>query len=477
MKKALLFILLLSLLAQPALAQPEGLRVVVPEGITPYKHNRILVTSPREGLLDITITSRAMSWQVAEKLPVTEGKNEISYFGLFTNDEPIHAGSFDMRVTLSKDGQILHAADLQVQAQRPGEYLQYVIPRSDILYLKGGVLEADYYMTSSRKLKVALRKKGESPEKARDIGFKRDKENHMLFSWDGSLGKKKIQPGDYVLTFSVDDGVSPSYELAFTAVKEAPPTFPLQVTPPGHFLPENMDDQSVWKAITAPITVVMGRDIVRENILSAPEPGASVAGQVSSATAGLNVLALEGKYARVGAWRFEDGAYMEGYVAADRLTTFLPNQHWGLVLDKAAQRLTVYRDGKPVGSTRTSTGLMVPGATKQESRAGAFTLGQRLPYFDNLGYRYKYAMRVDGRNLMHQLGHPTAGRMNYDAEDAMMGQKASHGCLRIDRLPGENGINAFWLWTHIPSTTKVLVLDDMPQRHARMRELGLTPGN
>ncbi|MGI6687853.1 MAG: hypothetical protein ACOX6Y_05810 [Christensenellales bacterium] len=49
--------------------------------------------------------------------------------------------------------------------------------------------------------------------------------------------------------------------------------------------------------------------------------------------------------------------------------------------------------------------------------------------------------------------------------------------MRIDRLPGENGINAFWLWTHIPSTTKVLVLDDMAQRHARMIELGLTPGN
>ncbi|MGI6687850.1 MAG: hypothetical protein ACOX6Y_05795 [Christensenellales bacterium] len=59
-----------------------------------------------------------------------------------------------------------------------------------------------------------------------------------------------------MLTFSVDDGVSPSYEMPFTAVKGAPPTYPLQVTPPGCFLPESMDDESIWKAITAPITVV-----------------------------------------------------------------------------------------------------------------------------------------------------------------------------------------------------------------------------
>ncbi|MGI6695677.1 MAG: L,D-transpeptidase [Christensenellales bacterium] len=477
MKRILLFVSLLIWLASPALAQKTRLRVVVPEDITPYKHNRILVTCPEAGLLDITISSRALTWQVADQEPVTEGRNEITYFGLFTNDEPIHAGTFDMSVSLTRDGQTLYTTDLQVKAKGPGEYLQYVLPRNETLYLNGGVLEADYYMTSSRRLKVTLRAQGQSLEKARDIGFKRDKEQHMLFSWDGKLGKKKIAPGEYVLTFSVDDGVSPSYEMPFTAVKGAPPTYPLQVTPPGCFLPESMDDESVWKAITAPITVVKGRDIVRENILSAPQPKAPVAGQVSSATAGLHVLALEGNYAKVGAWRFEDGAYMEGYVAQDRLTTLLPNQRWGLVLDKAKQRITVYHDGKPIGSTRTSTGLMVPGRIKQESRAGAFTLGQRLPYFDNLGYRYKYAIRVDGRNLMHQLGHPTTGRMNFDVEDAVMGQKASHGCMRIDRLPGENGINAFWLWTHIPSTTKVLVLDDMAQRHARMIELGLTPGN
>ncbi len=474
--KRILPLVLITLLALGAVSA-QAIQIRVPDGITPYLHNRILVESPADGELDLTLSSKVFSWKVADKVKVTAGRNELSYFGTFTNDEPIHAGTLDLSAVLTQGGQTISTADIQVKAFWPSAYLQYVLPRSDTLYLKGGSLDVDYYLTKGGSLKVFLHKEGESPDKAKDIRFARNRENNQLFSWDGTLGKKKIAPGNYVLTFRTNDGVSPEYTMPFQAVNQAPPSYPLQVTPAGHFLPESLDDASVWQAIIAPITVVKGRDIVRESILEQPQAGSRAVGQVFSAHTGLKVLGLEGKFAKVGAWRFEDASYVEGYIPADRLTTYLPNQHWGLLLDKASQTLTVYHEGKVVGKTRTSTGLMVAKAIKQESRAGAFTLGQRLPYFDNLGFRYKYAMRVDGKNLMHQLGHPTSGRMNFDVEDAVMGQKASHGCLRVDRLPGENGINAFWLWTHIPSTTKVLVLDDMEQRHARMRELGLTPLN
>ena len=55
----------------------------------------------------------------------------------------------------------------------------------------------------------------------------------------------------------------------------------------------------------------------------------------------------------------------------------------------------------------------------------------------------------------------------------MLGAKASHGCVRVARTSGEGGINAFWLWTHLGHNTKVLVLDDPEERHARMDELGI----
>ena len=453
-------------------ARETGLGLKVKAPIAPYAQNRISIQSPAAGKLSLRLTSRAVDWLIAEDLPVEAGANEVIYDGLFTNREPIHKGSFTLSAGLDS-AQGSWTAEIRVQGAAPAPYLQYVLPRSDILYLKGGVWQADYHHTTSQKPQVSIRKAGE--EASQPLTWQRDPDDSRLFSWDGTLKKQKITPGDYILTFTADDPNSPAYECPLRAVNEAPPKHPLEVTPPGHFLPESLDDAAVWQALTAPITVIRGRQIVRDKILAAPDEKARVLGLVSSGTAGLQVLELAGDYARVGAWRLQDGGYMEGYILKDKLITFLPNQRWGLVLDKKAQLLTVYQDGKPLGQTRTSTGIMTARAPHQESRAGAFTLGQRLPFFDNQGYRYKYALRVDGYNLMHQLGHPTSGQMNFDTEDAVMGQKASHGCLRIDRFPGEGDINAFWLWSNIPSGTKLLVLDDRPQRHARMLELGLSP--
>ncbi len=62
--------------------------------------------------------------------------------------------------------------------------------RSDTLYLKGGSLDVDYYLTKGGSLKVFLHKEGESPDKAKDIRFARNGEQPAVQPWDGTLGKK-----------------------------------------------------------------------------------------------------------------------------------------------------------------------------------------------------------------------------------------------------------------------------------------------
>ncbi len=468
---ALALLCLLVFLAGAAGAREDSLRLRVPAPITPYAENRIVVISPAAGRLSLRITSRAVDWVIAEDLPVEAGETRISYDGLFTNREPIHKGTFTLYAMLESAGG-RWTAEARVQGGNPAAYLQYVLPRGDTLYLDGGTWQADYHHTTGMKPQVTIRKAG---EEAQPVTWQRNPEDSRVFSWDGTMKKGKIAPGDYILTFTANDKNSPVYEAPLRAVRQAPPEYPLKPTPEGHFLPDALEDEAVWRAITAPVTVIRGRQIVRDKILAAPDEKAAVLGLVSCGTAGLNVLALEGDYARVGAWRLQDGGYVEGYILRSKLETLLPNQRWGLVLDKKAQTLTVYREGRLVGQTHTSTGLMTARAPRQETRAGAFTLGQRLPYIENRGFRYKYAVRVDGYNLLHQLGYPTSGQMNFDTEDAVMGQKASHGCIRMDRFPGEGGVNAFWLWTNIPSGTKLLVLDDKTERHARMLALGLAP--
>ena len=63
---------------------------------------------------------------------------------------------------------------------------------------------------------------------------------------------------------------------------------------------------------------------------------------------------------------------------------------------------------------------------------------------------------------------------DFSIQSALLGTKASHGCVRIQNRPDENGINAYWLWTHLPYHTKVLILDDPD---ARTREAAAVSGN
>ncbi|NLM87047.1 MAG: L,D-transpeptidase [Clostridiales bacterium] len=470
MKKTILFALVLLCLL--GLAKAENLKISLAKPLQPYAQNRLLVDSPIEGLLTLTIKSRAVDWVIARDVPVIAGQNELVYDGLHINGEPLHGGRFTLSATLATAGEE-QSFETDLQVSRPLAVLQYALPRGELLYLRGGKFEVDVYKTRSVATEITLFKRGEAPQTGVPVRFIQDKNQTLLFSWDGKVNGKPIAPGDYVLRFAVNKGEGGQVDIPLTALDEAPPHYPVQVTPKGDFLPETLDDATVWQAMMAPITVVESDQVYRQNIYTKPDTKSPVSGQVSSQTAGLKVLRLEGDFAYIGAYNHKDGAYFEGYVKLDRLKTYKPNTRWGLLLNKAAQTMTVYRDGKPIGSTKISTGLMLRYATRQETRAGAFLVGQRLPYFDNLGYRYRYAMRVDGFNLVHQLGHPISGTMNFDVEDAVMGQKASHGCIRIDRFPGEGGINAFWLWTNIPSHTKMLVLDDKDVRHAQLAKFGL----
>ena len=157
----------------------------------------------------------------------------------------------------------------------------------------------------------------------------------------------------------------------------------------------------------------------------------------------------------------------------------MPNTRYGAVVDKAGQTMRIYDDGRCIGTVAVSTGLQQDGAmlANSETRAGAFLVGSRWTRFRDDGYTYQYPVRIDGANLIHQVGWRTRHGFPAGLADQlpMLGRRASHGCVRVDPRPGEasGGINAYWIWTHFAHNTKVLVIDDPETRHARMDELGI----
>ena len=95
--------------------------------------------------------------------------------------------------------------------------------------------------------------------------------------------------------------------------------------------------------------------------------------------------------------------------------------------------------------------------------------------FESHGFDYDYPIRIDGGNLLHQLGRVSPEQGGFSAQMATLGQKASAGCVRMDyRTDAAHTINAYWLWTHLEWGTKVLVLDDPDATRSEAGRAGLS---
>ena len=186
-------------------------------------------------------------------------------------------------------------------------------------------------------------------------------------------------------------------------------------------------------------------------------------GTLHGQTQAVEVISLtDDGWARISAWNHEAGVRIEGYVPRQVLITVSPSPTYGVVIRKADQTLTVYREGVKLGSVPVSTGLPTAAKPIRETAAGVFlTEAHMLPFTDG-GYTYQYPVRFDGGNLLHQLGYRPDGQSVPDFSDQtpQLGSRASHGCVRVPNQPGEGGINAYWLWTHLPRGTRVIILDD-----------------
>lgn len=339
----------------------------------------------------------------------------------------------------------------------------------------------DYMLARDGSLRVSLFSEKAEGTALKGWTLKRQGNTPTAFDWDFKLKGSLIEPGHYILRFTsmgrIEESIDASFDI--TAPQAA---LPLQLSAPGDFLPASSDTAAVWQALMAPMPIADVGDLSHEPLYD--QPGGKQIGHVHGQTAGLVLLALqEDGYARVGAFATEDGSYIEGYIRQNRLAMISPHPDWGLVIDKVNQSMQVYQadpsspDGaRLVGTLSISTGLMEKSKTFQETRAGAFITQKRIKSFTTDGYRYDFAIRIDGGNLIHEVGHKRSGSSkDFSDQLPQLGSKASHGCVRVNPVAGDSGLDARWLWLNLPRNTKVLVLDDPQVRMQRLTELGDIP--
>ena len=235
-------------------------------------------------------------------------------------------------------------------------------------------------------------------------------------------------------------------------------------------LTANATDAELWAAITRKMVGVDVGENESAYIYDSPESGREKIGTVSGISQGLNVITERGDgWALVEAFRNEDGAFVRGYIKSDKLRVAEPNINYGIVIDKATQTLTVFKDGARVGSCKVTTGLATPKYPHRETPAGEFiTVTRRGSYeYYGMGYFTKYTIRINGNYYLAEI--PTTkknGSKFVEDIESSLGSKGTRGtvCLAHDAST-DGGINAEWIWdmTDENKRVKVLIFDDKPR--------------
>ena len=224
------------------------------------------------------------------------------------------------------------------------------------------------------------------------------------------------------------------------------------------------DEAAVWEMLIQPITV-----------LDANQRHQGLIEAYSSSP--------EGSRVKVWAEKFQ------GYVETSLLKEVEVDQQYAVIIDKQWQRLYVYKEGKLFSTLLCSTGFYNPKKKNpwNETPAGEFLAISWTGDFSlkdeatGEGYMIcKKAIRINDGILLHEVPmvlSKSTGEWTYDNCEGYLGEKASHGCIRIQRNYTPEGVNHEWLWKNLSDGTKpgqkytkVIIWDDAN------RELGY-PGD
>ena len=228
-------------------------------------------------------------------------------------------------------------------------------------------------------------------------------------------------------------------------------------------LTANASDADIWAALTRTMVSVNVGESESAYIYNSTDNGKKI-GSVSGLSQGLNLIEdLDDGWSVVEAYRNEDGAFVRGYIRTNKLRTVEPSNMYGLVIDKAAQTLTVYKNGERIGSCAVSTGLPTVKSLHRETPAGEFITVTRRGTIENSGGYSKYTVRISGNYHLCEIPTTKKNGKDYSLMADKLGQKASRGniCLAHDES-ADGGINAEWIWdlTDSNKKIKVLVFDD-----------------
>ena len=458
------FLLIFLLVCVFAAAGAEELTVSLPEKVKGYTPCEIVITSPVAGETELKLLDPVRNVWLTRKEQIQEGENVLPWDGLGEFGDRMFAGPYRFLVKVTGTDGTEQSAEAKFEISGTTPTLVYALPSSETLYTeKGEKWFVECFVSAECLVRMEVTDKDGSVVYVKEEKIKDP--DGICLNWSGALdNRKKIPAGEY--TVRMWSKLNPDYVRSFplTVKNEAPEK--LTVGPTGPVVPERgMSEEEIWEIMMKPSVVIDDNGTFRRFDLYSTKNAlrTRTVGTLRCALQGLEVLDADGTWAHVRAWRHEDGKPVEGYYMQKKLTVVKPSAHYGILIDKRDQTLTLYEDGHAVGSVPVSTGLIEGIETYRETPAGAFLTDVHTgASFAQEGYRYEYPLRYDGGNYIHGVGYSRTSRVrDYSENQKLLGQKASHGCTRVSVMLQEGcKFNIYWLWAHLPYHTRVIILDD-----------------
>ena len=240
------------------------------------------------------------------------------------------------------------------------------------------------------------------------------------------------------------------------------------------------DEEAVWKMLSSPFIVVDdGRKDAykgQQRVYAEPDDDSRVVAVVTGESQGVRVIeTLDNGWSLIELYSstFHDNSIqawnmlVQGYVKTSHLKTKEINKKYHIVVDKLTQRLYLFSEEGLVSTLLVSTGLSNEKQPYNETRSGEFIYISPTGGFKSDNMFCPMAMKFNDGDLLHEVPYIQRSGSStkiYSTTEPYLGQRASHGCIRVQRKKTPEGINMKWIWDNRKDIGRIVVWEDWQGR-------------